>query len=42
MGHSSIVTTMRYVTVTGSQLESAIALAFGRPPESVQDIGNIR
>lgn len=29
MGHSSIATTMRYVTVTGDQLTSAIALAFG-------------
>jgi hypothetical protein len=29
MGHSSIATTMRYVTVTGPQLTNAIALAFG-------------
>lgn len=28
MGHASIATTMRYVTVTGPQLDAAIALAF--------------
>lgn len=28
MGHASIATTMRYVTVTGAQLDAAIALAF--------------
>jgi integrase len=30
MGHASIATTMRYVTVTGSQLDAAIETAFGR------------
>ena len=34
MGHSSITTTMRYVTVTGEQLDSAIRLVFG------QQVGN--
>lgn len=29
MGHASIATTMRYVTVTGAQLDAAIDLAFG-------------
>lgn len=33
MGHASIATTMRYVTVTGPQLDSAIALAFGVVPK---------
>ncbi len=31
MGHADIKTTMRYVTVTGSQLDAAIALTFGQP-----------
>lgn len=31
MGHADIKTTMRYVTVTGAQLDSAIDLAFGQP-----------
>lgn len=37
MGHSSIATTMRYVTVTAGQLDAAIALAFG---PSGQQVGN--
>ena len=37
MGHSSIQTTMRYVTVTAGQLDAAIALAFG---PSGQRVGN--
>jgi integrase len=31
MGHASIATTMRYVTVTGAQLNTAIETAFGQP-----------
>ncbi len=31
MGHASIATTMRYVTVTGAQLDAAIEQAFGQP-----------
>lgn len=38
MGHSDIATTMRYVTVTGRQLDAAIALAFG--PTERQPVGN--
>jgi hypothetical protein len=34
MGHSSIATTMRYVTVTSGQLDAAIWQAFG------QQVGN--
>jgi site-specific recombinase XerD len=34
MSHSSIATTMRYVTVTGGQLDAAIRQAFG------QQVGN--
>jgi site-specific recombinase XerD len=30
MGHASIATTMRYVTVTSGQLDAAIRQAFGR------------
>jgi len=30
MGHASIATTMRYVTVTGDQLDAAIRQAFGQ------------
>ena len=30
MGHADIRTTMRYVTTTGDQLDSAIAATFGR------------
>ena len=33
MGHSSIATTMRYVTVTGAQLDAAIETAFGCQPD---------
>jgi site-specific recombinase XerD len=31
MGHGDIQTTMRYVTVTGAQMDAAIRLAFGQP-----------
>jgi len=34
MGHASIATTMRYVTVTSGQLDAAIRQAFG------QQVGN--
>ena len=37
MGHSDIKTTMRYVTVTESQRDEAIELAFG---VSGQPVGN--
>ena len=42
MGHSSVTTTMRYVTVTGAQLDAAILLAFGQqvgntPPQNPND-----
>ncbi len=30
MGHASITTTMRYVTVTSGQLDAAIRQAFGQ------------
>jgi site-specific recombinase XerD len=32
MGHTDIATTLRYVTVTGTQLDGAIAQAFGQNP----------
>jgi integrase len=37
MGHASIATTMRYVTVTGPQLDAAIVLAFGPKGRQVGD-----
>ena len=41
MGHASVSTTMRYVTVTGDQLDAAIQLAFGgAPPSERQLAGN--
>ncbi len=40
MGHASIATTMRYVTVTGSQLNAGIALAFGTERQQAGNSGN--
>jgi integrase len=40
MGHASIATTMRYVTVTGAQLNAAIATAFGSDGAERQQVGN--
>ena len=42
MGHADVATTMRYVTVTGGQMDEAIALVFGAPAAPIlgQRVGN--
>lgn len=39
MGHASIATTMRYVTVTSGQLDAAIRQAFGQQVGRNEQLG---